>query len=172
MPEATTIHDAATAISALKDNVNDVQFTMLTTRGPGGELHTRPMATHDMDPDGTLWFFTYADSQKALDITGDPHVGLGYAEPKDNLWVSVSGTAEVVRDPAKIHQLWKAPLKVFFPDGPEDPNVALLRVTPIKGEIWDGPSTAVGRAVAFARTYASDATTPPGDDVKLEFPGR
>ena len=75
-------------------------------------------------------------------------------------------------DVAKRRELWSAPLKAFFPDGPEAEDVALLRVTPVKGEVWDGPSSAVGRAVAFARTLASGAKTPPGDDVKLEFPAR
>lgn len=171
MPEASTISQPDDAISALKDKTSEVQFAMLTTTGADGELHTRPMGTQEMDPDGTLWFFSYADSQKVRDIAGNPQVSLGYADPGKNLWVSVTGTAELVRESAKVHELWQAPLKVFFPDGPDDPNITLLRVTPHKGEIWDGPSSAIGRAVAFARTYASGAQTPPGDDIKLDLPG-
>jgi general stress protein 26 len=170
MPEVTTVSDPSDALEALKDKTKNVRFAMLTTIGQGGETHIRPMATHEVGADGVLWFFTYADSQKALDVTANPHVGLGYADPAKNLWVSVSGTAELVRDQALVGELWSAPLKAFFPDGPDDPRIALLRVVPVKGEFWDGPSTVAGRAVAFARTLASDAKTPPGDDVKLEFP--
>ncbi len=74
-----------------------------------------------------------------------------------------------MRDQAKIQELWR-PAQGLRPGRSEDPNIALLRVTPVKGEIRDGPLTAVGRGVALARTYASDAETPPRDDVKLEFP--
>lgn len=172
MPEATTITDPDEALAVLTEKTKDVRFAMMTTISPTGEAHTRPMATHVAEPDGTLWFFTYADSQKAHDVEGNPHVALGYADPGKNLWVSVSGTAELVRDVDKRRELWSAPLKAFFPDGPDDPDVALLRVTPAKGEVWDGPSSAVGQAIAFARTLASGAKTPPGDDIKLEFPAR
>ncbi|SDQ15367.1 pyridoxamine 5'-phosphate oxidase family protein [Quadrisphaera sp. DSM 44207] len=172
MPEASTVDDPSESVGLLTEKTKDVRFAMMTTIGADGEPHCRPMATTDVGPDGVLWFFTSTDSQKARDVAANPNVGLGYADPGDNLWVSVTGTAELVRDRAKVQELWSAPLKAFFPDGPEDPEVALLRVTPTKGEVWDGPSSAVGRAVAFARTLASGAQTPPGDDVKLEFPGR
>ena len=172
MPDTGTITDPQEARSTLAEKTEDVRFAMFSTVGARGELHSRPMATHEADEDGTLWFFTYADSQKVRDITANPQVGLGYADPGKNLWVSVSGSAELVRDQAKVEQLWSAPLKVFFPDGPQTPGIVLLRVTPADAEIWDGPSSVAGRAVAFARTLASNSSTPPGDDVTLDLSGR
>ena len=88
------------------------------------------------------------------------------------MWVSVGGTAKVLSDHAKVKDLWSAVLRAFFPDGPDDPEIVLLRVTPEEGEIWDGPSSAIGLAVAFAKTYATGAKEPPGDDTKLDLGSR
>ena len=169
MPEQTRISDPAEARRALAEKTKDVGFAMLTTIGPNGEPHTRPMSTHEVDDDGSLWFFTYADSTKVGDIAANPRVAVGYADPGKNLWVSVTGDAAVVRDEGQVHERWSAPLKVFCPDGPDDTRIALVKVTPLAGEIWDGPSTMVGQAIAFARTFASGAETPPGDNVKLDL---
>lgn len=169
MGDDTQISDRGEAVKALADKTGDVRFAMLTTVGTDGVPRCRPMATHEVGDDGTLWFFTYAASKKVRDVQAGSRVSLGYADPGKNLWVSVAGTGEVVRDDATKKRLWSAPLKVFFPDGPEDPEVVLLKVTPAEGEIWDGPSTTIGRAVAFAKTYATSAQEPPGDDVRLDF---
>lgn len=169
MGEAETITDRDEAIRALADKTSDVRFAMLTSIGADGVPRSRPMATHEVGSDGLLWFFTYEDSQKVRDVQVNPRVSLGYADPDKNLWVSVTGTAALVRDRDKLQELWSPALRVFFPDGPDGGDVALLRVTPEEGEIWDGPSSTVGRAVQFAKTYATDAQEPPGADVELRM---
>ena len=52
-----------------------------------------------------LWFFTQASSHKVLEIDHEHQVNLSYAQPDENRYVSVSGTATLVRDRAKIDEL-------------------------------------------------------------------
>ena len=172
MGEVKTITDRGEAINALAQKAKGVRIAMLTTIGADGTPRCRPMGTREVGPEGELWFFTYEDSRKVRDVRDNPRVSLGYADHEDGLWVSVAGTAELVSDRAKAKELWSPFLRAFFPDGPDDPRIVLLRVTPEEGEIWDGPSSAVGLAVAFAKAYASGAKEPPGDDVKLDLGGR
>ncbi len=40
------------------------------------------MATHEIDADGALRFFTYSDSRKVRDIASSAQVSLGYADPR------------------------------------------------------------------------------------------
>lgn len=46
--------------NVLKDKIKDIQFAMLTTVEQDEDLRSRPMATHDMDDDGTIWFLIIA----------------------------------------------------------------------------------------------------------------
>jgi hypothetical protein len=46
----------------------------------------------------------------------------------------------VLRDHAKAAVIWKSTDNVWW-RGPDDPNVCVLRVTPITAELWDGPAS-------------------------------
>lgn len=123
----------------LKDKIKDIRFAMLSTVEEDGDIHMRPMATHDMDEDGTLWFFTYDDSNKVREIRQNPRVGLGYENHTAETYVTAAGIAEVVKDRAKIDEIWSDLLKAWFPNGKDDPRIALLKVTLHQAEYWDRP---------------------------------
>ncbi|MBO0931716.1 pyridoxamine 5'-phosphate oxidase family protein [Fibrella aquatilis] len=139
MQAQTTAGLKAQELDLLRDKIKDVRITMMTTTEEDGDLHTRPMATHAIDDDGTMWFFTYDDSNKIKEIQHSSNVALGFADPGSELYVSVQGRAEVVKDQAKIDQLWDDFLKTWFPGGKDDPRITLLKVTPHGGEYWDRP---------------------------------
>ncbi|MCR6641128.1 MAG: pyridoxamine 5'-phosphate oxidase family protein [Sporocytophaga sp.] len=48
-----------------------------------------------------------------------------------------TGKAEVVKDPVKMQELWKPVLTAYFPDGLEDPDIGLLKVSIDEAEYWD-----------------------------------
>ncbi|GAB4027490.1 pyridoxamine 5'-phosphate oxidase family protein [Spirosoma koreense] len=126
-------------LETLRDKIKDIRIAMMTTQEADGDFHTRPMAAHEMDSDGTMWFFTYDNSNKIHELDQNPRVGLGFADPGSELYVSTSGYAEIVKDRAKINELWSDFLKTWFPQGKEDPHIALLKVTTHAGEYWDRP---------------------------------
>src|ERR1700754_394968 len=93
-------------IKELGELIKDIKFAMMTTAEPDGTLRSRPMGTLDVDADGELWFFTKSSAAKADEVRQDEHINLSYAKPEDNRYVSVSGTGEIVRDQAKMKELW------------------------------------------------------------------
>ena len=129
----------ASEIDKLKDKVKDIKVTMMTTHEPNGDLHIRPMGTLEMDPDGTMWFLAYDDSNKVREIGQDNHVALGFSDPSSQTYVSLSGRAEVTKDKAKINELWDDTLKTWFPNGKDDPRICLINVKAHAGEYWDRP---------------------------------
>jgi general stress protein 26 len=82
----------------LAEMIEDIRIAMLTTAMQDGTLRSRPMATRQVEFDGDLWYFTQAGAAKAEEIRANPHVNVSYASPRENRYVSVSGTAAVVRD--------------------------------------------------------------------------
>src|SRR4051794_36880024 len=60
--------------------IKDIRVAMLTTVDEEGHLHSRPMATQETEFDGTLWFFTRADSPKVGEIDREQRVNVSYAD--------------------------------------------------------------------------------------------
>jgi len=57
----------------------------------------------------------------------------------------------LTRDTAKTKEIWKTTDDIWFPGGPDDPNVRLLRIEPVTAELWDGPSSAAVAVFEFAK---------------------
>ena len=161
------------AVKKLGRLIEDVQFAMLTTAEPDGTLRSRPMATHQDHAskafDGVLWFFTKAESGKVDEVKQDQHVNLAYASPEKSKYVSVSGIATLVRDKVKAQELWDPKYKAWFPDGLDDPDLALLRVDVTKAEYWDTPGGAVVYAIGLVKALATGQSYQPGDHEKVKL---
>lgn len=135
MPISTQL--SSQEFDTIKHHIQAIRIAMLTTQAPDGSLRTRPMATHQLDPDGTMWFFTRNDSVKVAHIRQHPAIALGFSNPESQVSVATAGQAEVVEDQAKLDALWNESLLDWFPEGKEDPNIILLRITTLAGECWD-----------------------------------
>jgi general stress protein 26 len=155
-------------IRKLAAMIKGIKFAMLTTAGEDGSLHSRPMTTQETEFDGDLWFFTRADAPKAGEAE-DKQVNVSFADPAKSTYVSASGSAILVRDQAKIKELWKPAYKIFFPEGLDDPEIALLKVSIHRAEYWDAPGSALGRAFNFARAYVSKDATKLGEHAKVDL---
>lgn len=151
----------------LRELIEGISVAMLTTVDAEGQLRSRPLATLQVDGDNELWFFTASQSPKADEIAHDSRVNLSYANEDDHTYVSVSGNAEIVRDPMLIHRLWKPVHKAWFPEGPDDPNLVLLKVTALKAEYWDSPGSAVVNLVGMAKALVTGQPYRPGENEKL-----
>src|SRR5262249_23691804 len=135
-----------------------------------GMPHSRPMAAQQMECDGELWFFTLWSTHKTKEIEDNPRVNLAYADPNGNTYVSVSGTAQLLRDTQKAHELWNPLYRAWFPKGLEDPDLAMLKVAVEHVEYWDAPS---GKMVQLAGLVKSMVTGKRylGDHGEMELHG-
>lgn len=100
-------------------------------------------------------------------------VNLAFPDTAQRNFVSVSGTAGVVRNAEKIEQLWSEDQKLWFPQGKRDPELALLCVQTEKAEYWDAPGGPVQRLRAYAKTRATgDSRHLGGEHEKLTTAAR
>lgn len=143
-------------IAQLAALIKDVEVAMFTTTGVDGRLYSRPLGTQEVEFDGDLWFATSADSPKVAEIALNPRVNVAYASPSKNSYVSVAGTARIVDDRAKAEQLWSPAMKLFFPEGKDDPKLRLIHVRAESAEYWDGPGTLLGEALSFVLSAVED----------------
>lgn len=154
-------------VAKVADLINDVRTCMLVSIDEAGKLVSRPMATQEVRFDGDVWFFAEADSPKVRNVRANANVNVGYAGSSS--WVSLSGTAEIVRDPAKNEELWNAFAGVWFPDGPTDPNVVLIRVHAESAEYWDSPGGKVATAIALVRSKVNGERPDVGENETVDL---
>ncbi|HLM62129.1 MAG TPA: pyridoxamine 5'-phosphate oxidase family protein [Pyrinomonadaceae bacterium] len=156
------------SIEKLKTLVENIDFCMLTTIN-GGQLRSRPMSTQEMDEDGDLWFFTSDETHKVDEIEADSRVNAAYSKPDDNVYVSVSGRAAIVKNRQKIEELWNPTLKAWFPDGLEDPTVCLLKISVEEAEYWDSPNSKIVQIVGFVKALVTGQQADGGDHGRINL---
>ena len=150
----------------LWDLISSIKFAMLTTED-GGQLRSRPMAASQKGFDGVLWFFTRASSHKTEEIQADQRVGVSYADPDRQNYVSMSGSASLVRDKAAIDEHWSEILRSWFPKGKDDPDIALLRITVTQAEYWDAPNSTMVHAYGYLKARLTGSPPASGENEKI-----
>lgn len=138
MTDTTPATTPSPELHKLWEMIKDIRFGMLTTLHANGHLHSRPMTTQNRSMDEpVLWFFTSRSTEPAADAANDARVNVSYAAPDKDRYVSVTGTVRFVEDPQLKKTLWSTPAEAWFPNGPDDPDVALLEVRIVHAEYWD-----------------------------------
>jgi general stress protein 26 len=146
--------------------VKDIRTAMMTTRD-GPHLRSRPMSGHAETGEGRLWFFTKASAHKTDEIAAEDQVNIAYADPDDEDYVSISGRARLVRDQGKIEELWNPFVAAWFPEGKDDPDLALICVDVEQAEYWDGPSSRMVQLWQVAKANATGREPDMGENRKL-----
>jgi general stress protein 26 len=125
-------------IEHLAKLISGIRIAMMTTVCKGGSLRSRPMATQGPPFDGGLWFFIQANSSKVGEVTEEGQVNVTYENAQESVYVSLSGQATLVQDRQQIEKLWHDDLRIWFPKGVHDPQLALLRIDVDRWSYWDG----------------------------------
>lgn len=157
------------ARAKVQDLIADIKVALLVTRAQDGKMSGRPMAAISNKLTDGLWFFSRVASPKTGELMHDNHVLLAYSEPKTQNYVSISGQAEIVRDPRKIEELWSESARTWFPKGPSDPEICLIKVDIESAEYWDAPSSAWVYAYGYAKARLTGEAPHPGDNKVVNF---
>lgn len=126
----------------LSDSMKMIDFGMLSTRTEDGAFASRPMSNNgEVDYEGDSYFFTYERTHTVADIERDAQVGLtftGDAGPQGQppLFISVEGTAELVRDKTMFAAHWTSGLDRWFEQGIETPGIVMIRVRAARIRYW------------------------------------
>jgi general stress protein 26 len=130
-------HASPEEMEKIRDLIGDIEVAMLSTVRRDGVVRSRPMGTVLDADEASIWLFISANGDIAHDIQHTPQLGLTFADPERDRYVSVSGTAELLYDRADITRRWRDEFSKWFPGGPDDPVLVLLRMRVAEVEYWD-----------------------------------
>jgi general stress protein 26 len=133
------------------DLIKDAHVAVLVTVGTDGSLDSRPMGCVQKKFDSTVWFMTFNDMPKLLEIAEDQRALVSYAQPSKYEFVALSGRARIVDDRAQVHALWNEALRVWFPGGPDSPNLTLIAVDVEEARTWTKPASMLTYAYYYLR---------------------
>jgi general stress protein 26 len=128
------------SLDELKKLLHEFGAAMLTTVSPEGLLRARPMAIQKDSPEvkADLWFVTSIDSAKIQEIARSPKVGVTCLRGKHgSAYVSISAHATVWQDRATVKRLWQPDWKMWWPEGPDDPQIAFVLMQVERAEYWE-----------------------------------
>src|SRR5690606_35447796 len=90
-----------------------------------------------VDEQGRVYFLAVKDADSVTHIQADSAVHLVYANTGKSEYLQVYGRAEVYRNQAEIDEMWSSFVKTWFPEGKDDPNLVIIRVSAESGYYWD-----------------------------------
>ncbi len=149
-------NEAAKKVQELAEEIKTCIFCTYD----GDSLESRPMSCRQADDAGNLWFLSDKNDLKIDQINRNSKVEILFAEGESK-FMAIHGTATVMYDKEKIKELWTPIAKIWFKDGMDDPNIAIIRVERTGGYYWD---TKHGKMVEFAIMAAALATGKTMDD--------
>jgi general stress protein 26 len=162
LPHATD-EDRATIAKIVKA----AKVGLLTTVSPDGQLHSRPLVAQDVEFDGDLWFFAQDDSPKVRDLAANGSVNVAFESGKG--YLSIAGTATVVRDERKIDEYWTPSVQAWFPEGREDPTIVLIRVHAESAEFWANDEPRIVSAFKIAKATVTRTQPDVGENRTVEL---
>jgi general stress protein 26 len=152
----------------VRELIEHIRVVMLVTQDAAGGLDARPMSVLAVEGD-TVWFFTDIESQKTMAIGQDHAVLLAAANPSNQEYISVRGTARVMQDQAQQKALWTEAARLWFPDGAGSPNLALIAVEMERAEYWDGPTSSARFAIGYVKALLTKTPPEMGENAKVKF---
>ena len=107
--------------------------------------------------------------EPVADLKTQPVVGVVYADPGSDTYVSVSGTAAMLEDTAKKEQLWNKAAEAWFPGGPTDPDLGLVQVQIIHADYWDVKESKPVQLFAMAKAVITGKPPQLGEHAEVRM---
>lgn len=120
----------------ISSKMKDLDICMLTTQTARGQLSSRPMSNNgEVEYEGNSYFFTFEKSKLVKDIEENAQVNLGF-NGKDDLYISLTGKAKLIRNKEKLQERWQDQLKQWFPQGVDTPGIVMVHVKAGRIKYW------------------------------------
>jgi len=153
----------------LAELLEPARVAMLTTLDDQGQLTSKPMSPIELDAQGCIWFFTDRQSTTAAQLE---RLNLSVCNVERGDYVSVVARGELLEDRERAKALWTPMARPWFPDGPESPQLRLLKIVPHSVEYWDSPNSKMVRLFAIAASVAAAKPVGLGEHGNLDVARR
>ena len=134
-PGAPAAPARASIIAAARTVIDKARYATMTTLDESGAPAARIVDPFPPEQDLTIWVATNSRTRKAAQLARDGRVTLTYFDRTAEQYVTVAGTATLVRDPAARAEHWKDEWKAFYENTFRGDDYLLIRIDPHRVEV-------------------------------------
>ena len=129
-------------VEKLTEMVNDVHVSMLiTSKDKSSHPLGNALGVDEIDDDGTIWFFRKSSLDDDKEVEESENVSVAIVNQTNQNYLMINGTVSLVNDKNKMKKLWNGTMKAWFPKGLDDPDILLIKVSPVQVNYWDSASS-------------------------------
>jgi general stress protein 26 len=131
-------------LAEVAEKMRGIDLAMLCTNTADGGIASRPMSNNgDVDYDGDSYYFANGTAHLVAEIERDANVTLAFARPPGlltgaPLFISVAGSAHLIRDKAAFAEHWNTDLDAWFEQGIDTPGLVMVKVHAARIKYWHG----------------------------------
>jgi general stress protein 26 len=127
--------DRSAVATAARDIIGKARYATFVTVDRQGQPQARVVDPFTPEEDWSIWLATNPVTRKAAEIAANPRVSLLYFDAARSSYVTVVGSARLVRDDRERAKRWKDDWKPFYKDANRGPDYVLIKVEPERLEI-------------------------------------
>ena len=125
----------AEVLAAAETILARARYATFITLDSSGHPQARIVDPFPPERDFVIWVATNARSRKVAQVEADPRVTLTYFDADGQGYVTLIGTARIVRDAAEKARRFKDEWEAFYEDRHRGDDYLLIRVVPARLEI-------------------------------------
>lgn len=126
------------SLADLASRMAAIDVAILSTHAANDAIAGRPMSNNgQVELDGASFYFTTESTGAVADIERNPNVALGF-QGASGFYLTVEGSARLIRDQSRYAEHWTPGLDSWFPDGPSTEGVVMIEVSPARLHYWVG----------------------------------
>ena len=120
---------------AARDIMSKARYATLITLDAKSAPQARVVDPFPVEDNWIVWIATTSASRKVAEIRREPRVALSYFDTQDQGYVTLTGTAAIVRDPVEKAKRWKDEWAAFYKDKNRGDDYTLIRLTATRLEV-------------------------------------
>jgi general stress protein 26 len=121
--------------AAARDIMSKAGYATLITVDATNAPQARVVDPFPVEDNWIVWVATTSASRKVVEIRREPRVALSYFDSREQGYVTLTGMAAIVRDPAEKAKRWKEAWSAFYKDKNRGDDYTLIRVTGTRLEV-------------------------------------
>lgn len=151
----------------LWSEVDKARFGMLGLTD--GRSHMQPMTAFCDKERNAVWFFTKTSTDLARQTAGGHYAMFCVMAKDQEFQACIGGELAPDHDRAKIEAFWSPMIAAWFPEGKDDPELTLLKLTPADAQIWVSRGGPLRYAFETAKANLAHTTPDVGQSDQITF---
>ncbi len=124
-------------LEAVRDTIEQAGLCFLITITEKKEAGARLMQPFPLEDDFSVYLGAGANSDKVDEIQRHQLVTLAYQNQQENGYVSLMGSATIIKDTSLRRKYWREDFSEYWPGGPDGQEYILIHVVPYKIEVMN-----------------------------------